>query len=52
MLGDANCAAGTAWPENRFTEGGRLDGTWMNKDSRAHSVVADGGVFNSGTIGA
>jgi len=24
--------------------------TWMNKDSRAHSVVADGGVFNSGTI--
>jgi plastocyanin len=24
--------------------------TWMNKDSSAHSVVADGGAFNSGTI--
>src|SRR5262249_8131011 len=24
--------------------------TWTNKDTTAHSVVADGGAFNSGTI--
>lgn len=24
--------------------------TWMNNDTIAHSVVADGGAFNSGTI--
>jgi plastocyanin len=24
--------------------------TWMNDDSSAHSLVADGGAFNSGTI--
>jgi plastocyanin len=47
----ANAAiTGSGFTPNSLNVGVGATVTWTNNDSAAHSVVADGGQFNSGTI--